>query len=102
MAPFTLLFRRLAVAAFGLLAFLVGLLIAGLLLAAGAATVAGLMGWSLLRGRRPALRWRVGRLGVSPFFRSAAPRPGDAADVVDVVAREVPPSPPVSLARDGR
>jgi hypothetical protein len=69
------------------------LLVLGVLVAMGFVLI------SLLRGRKPALRWQTVRQGGAGLWRqapggpsSAAARPAAAGDVVDVEAREVPAS----------
>jgi hypothetical protein len=74
--------------------FTLSLLVVGLLVAAAFVL------FSLLRGRKPALRWQTVRQGGAGVWRQApgaqsAARSGvsgSAGDVVDVEAREVPAS----------
>ncbi|MEY2893713.1 MAG: hypothetical protein RJA98_3621 [Pseudomonadota bacterium] len=72
--------------------FTLSLLVVGLLVAAAFILL------SLLRGRKPALRWQTVRQGGASLWRQApgaqpaAAQRGEAGDVVDVEAREVPAS----------
>jgi hypothetical protein len=85
--------RRVFTFVFRVAAVLAGAVFAVALFFAGALAVAGLLGWSLVRGRRPV----VLRSGV---FRMKPARPARAeSDVVDVVAREVH-APAQQLMRD--
>lgn len=74
-----------AVAALFGLAFMLGVLLLGLV--AGTLLVA----WALLRGRRPALRF--GGLRPGAMHRAARPRQAHA-DVIEVEAREIDPRTP--------
>ncbi len=90
--------RKLLNALLRLALVAVGLVFAGLLLAAGLVFTVVLVLWSLLRGRRPQVR----RFRVDPRSPFAGMRPGPAApqgDVVDIEAREVPEA-PSRLERD--
>ena len=78
--------RRLVSALLRLLMVAAGLVFAAVLLVAGLTFTLLLLGWSLVRGRRP----RVVKFRAAPGFgmrREAAPPQGD---VVDIEAREVP------------
>jgi hypothetical protein len=70
-----------------------GLVFAGVLLVAGLVFTVLLLGWSLLRGRRP----RVVKFRVDPSFGARR----EHADVVDIEAREVPDA-TQQLTRDKR
>ena len=93
------IFRRVFVFLFRLAAVLVGAAVALGLLLLGLLLTAGLIAWSLVRGRRP----RVQRFRVDPRqpFGGFRPRgPAANAEVVDVEAREVPSTPPQRLGGD--
>jgi hypothetical protein len=85
---------------------LAGLVVTLSLLVVGVLVAAAVLLWSLLRGRKPALRWRATTLrpgadgmGAAGVWRQAptAGQPASrgavaAGEVVDVEAREVPAS----------
>ena len=85
--------RRVLTFVLRLAAVAAGAVFAIALFFAGALAVAGVVGWSLLRGRKPVVL-RGGAFRMNPA-RPSRPEP----DVVDVVAREVP-GPAQRLMRD--
>lgn len=96
--------RRLAFTALGVVAFVFGLLIVAVLVAAGLVLAAGVLLWSLVSGRRPSsVAWAPARAAARHFFhRRAAATAGSARgdqQVVDVVARDITPR-DRSLIRD--
>jgi hypothetical protein len=78
---------RVALLAVGAVAALAALLL-------GVALATGLMGWALLRGRRPLVRQAFVWPG-----RAARVPPQAAAEVVDIEAREVPEPAPRPLPK---
>lgn len=85
--------RRVFSFVFRVAAVLAGAVFAVALFLAGALAVAGLVGWSLLRGRKPVVL-RGGMFRMRPTHPARA-----ESEVVDVVAREVR-TPAQQLMRD--
>ena len=67
-----------------------GLVFAALLLVFGLVAAIALVGWNLLRGRRPAWRFQVNRGGKWPSAAHRGTARPDPRDVVDVEVREIP------------
>jgi hypothetical protein len=73
---------------------LAGIALAGVMLLFGLAVAVALIGWSVLSGRRPALRFakfQAPHTRWQPPSHGMSPR-GKALDVIDVDARVVPDS----------
>ncbi|PPE71530.1 hypothetical protein C1702_00580 [Caldimonas thermodepolymerans] len=89
MSEMSVLLQRLFAILLRVCALVAGAVFALSLFVAGLIAMAGIVGWSLLRGRKPVfLRWgRFSAGGFSSAHRRAAPANDD---VIDVVAREVP------------
>lgn len=87
--------QRLSGTVLRLVLLAAGLVLAGVLLLVGLAAALGLLVWSLLRGRRPAMVFRAAQRpswGRMRQGRAAAPASARSADpgIIDVEMREVP------------